>query len=110
MKNRQFRHRVRIEELVEELDSNGALVSEWTLIAHRWCRVVPLSARELIAAAATQSKVTARIEMRHCDWITPTMRIVHRGKVYGIEGLLPDMKSGIEYLTLPVSEGVTDGR
>ena len=37
------------------------------------------------------------------------MRVVHGGKVYNIHGVLPDMRSGLEYLTLPVSEGVSDG-
>lgn len=37
------------------------------------------------------------------------MRITHRGKVYNIAGVLPDNMSGLEYITLPVSEGVNDG-
>jgi hypothetical protein len=31
---------------------------------------------------------------------------VHRGKAYSILGVLPDEDSGIEHLTLMVSEGV----
>jgi head-tail adaptor len=38
------------------------------------------------------------------------MRIVYRGAVYAIVGKpLPDKKSGREYLTILVSEGLTDG-
>ena len=37
------------------------------------------------------------------------MRILHRGKIYNIEGVLPDDESGLQWLTLPYSEGVKDG-
>jgi len=71
--------------------------------------VEPFSAREFIAAAATQNEVTARIGIRKRAGVDPTMRIIHRGKIYNIEGVLPDPKSGLDYLTLPCSEGVDDG-
>ena len=38
------------------------------------------------------------------------MRILHRGQVYNIAGLLPDRVSGLEYITIPVSAGVNDGQ
>ncbi|KPB96501.1 Head-tail adaptor protein [Pseudomonas syringae pv. maculicola] len=37
------------------------------------------------------------------------MRALHRGRIYNIHGALPDAKSGLEYLTLPVSEGLNNG-
>lgn len=110
MRNRSFHHRVQIEELIEETNSDGILEATWVFRADRWCRVVPLSVREMIAASSTKSKVSARIDMRYCDWLTPTMRILHRGKVYNIEGILPDFKSGLEFMSVPVSEGLSDGR
>ncbi|HEM0058926.1 TPA: head-tail adaptor protein, partial [Escherichia coli] len=36
-------------------------------------------------------------------------RVLFRGKLYSIEGILPDPDSGLEYLTLACSEGVKDG-
>ena len=44
--------------------------------------------------------------IRYRDDITHDMRIVYRGKTYNIEAALPDMESGLEWLTLLVSEGV----
>lgn len=84
---------------------------EWQLFAAVWAQVSPLSARDLVAAKAAQSEATARIVIRHREGVLPTMRIVHRGEIYSIEGPpLEDPKSGLEYLTLLVSKGVKDGQ
>jgi SPP1 family predicted phage head-tail adaptor len=105
-----LRHRVRIEELISERDSEGVLQQSWGLVSTVWASIEPLSAREFVASSATQSKVVARIVIRYRSGVKPTMRIAHRGKLYNIEGVLSDKVSGIEYLTLPVSEGVSDGK
>lgn len=106
----KLRHRVRIERPATTQDPDtGEMVAGWETVATVWASVEPLSAREFIAAQAGQSEVTARVMMRHRDGITADMRLVHRGQVYNIEGVLPDPKSGRHYLTLPVSEGVNDG-
>ena len=47
--------------------------------------------------------------IRYRTGILPTMRILFRGKAYNIAGALPDKDSGLEYLTIPVSEGVNAG-
>ncbi|KCB41287.1 phage head-tail joining domain protein [Bordetella hinzii 5132] len=59
-------------------------------------------------SAAGQSEVTARIVMRARD-ILATDRIIHRGTVYNIRGVLADKDSGLEYVTLPVGTGVNEG-
>lgn len=92
-----------------ELDSqgpDGELLQEWVTLATCWAAIEPLSAREFIAASAEQSKVSARIVIRARDDIDASMRILHRGRYYNIEGILPDKDSGLEYITLPVSQGV----
>lgn len=86
----------------------GDQVPAWIDFLTVWAAIEPLSAREFIASQAVQSKVTARITMRKRDDINATCRIVHNGKFYNIEGVLADPDSGLEYMTLPVSEGVQD--
>lgn len=113
----KLQHRVRFERLVAEVDSDGeqvqledgTLVSNWTLVVERWAAVEPISAREFIQSAATQALVVARVTLRYTDLIDASCRMVFRGKVYNIEGTLPDKASGLEYMTLPVSMGVNDG-
>ena len=72
--------------------------------------IEPLSAREFIQAAAVQSAVTARIVIRYLPGVTAAMRVRHGSLLYNIAGVLPDKITGREYLTLPVSEGVSDGQ
>lgn len=113
----KLRHRIEIQryEYLGQDPETGGEIREWQEFQSCWASIEPLSAREFIAAQATQSKVTARVTIRYMDGLDASMRILHvvRGvtRVYNIEGILADRESGLEYLTLPVSEGVsTDGR
>lgn len=107
----KLRHRVTIQQLASTQDpQSGAMVDNWETVADSVpASIEPLSARDFIAAQARQSEVTARIVIRHRQGIRAGMRILHRNAVYMVQGVLPDAKSGREYLTLPVSEGVRDG-
>ncbi len=108
-----LRHRIAIQEQLEDQDSDtGEITHMWSTVSGMEsvpAEIVPLSAREFIAAQATQSEIVARIVIRYREGIDATMRAVHNGAVYNIRGVLPDAKSGREYLTLPVSNGLTDG-
>jgi SPP1 family predicted phage head-tail adaptor len=114
---------VAIEELQNLLDSNGdalqdnatgEVVREWVLVAEVSAAIEPLSAREFIASQSQQSRITARIVIRHRDGMHAAMRLVHilrggaRGTIYQPEGWLADKDSGLSYLTAPCSTGVND--
>jgi SPP1 family predicted phage head-tail adaptor len=106
----KLRHHVSLQKPVKTQNpSTGAVVNSWQETAKLWAEVAPLSAREFVAAQATQSEVTTRITIRFRSDVTPKHRIVYAGKIYNIEGVLADDKSGRDYLTLPCSEGVNDG-
>lgn len=118
MNRGRLRHRIRLERLVDATDTSGDVVQNpetgevpqsWQLVAEVWAAIEPVSAREFIASQAKQAEVVARvvIEFREID---PAWRIVHNGKVYNITGILPDKDSGRDYITMPVSAGLTDGR
>lgn len=111
----KLRHRLTIQKLQnvadssgEVQDSSGDLIQEWVNVATVWGAIEPLSGREFMAAQAEQSKVVARLTVRYRNDIDATMRIFHAYKdaYYNIEGVLSDKDSGLEYLTLLVSEGV----
>lgn len=109
----RLRHRIDIEELTVSRDpvTGDYGEPEWAV---RWpkcpARIEPFSARDLVAAQAAQSEVTARVVIRYRAGVLPTMRILYRDEVYSIEGPpLADAKSGLEYLTILVSKGVKDG-
>ena len=103
----KLRHRVAIKKLTVTQDSTtGEMTEGWTTFDTVWAAIEPLSVKEFIAAAATQSQVTARITIRYRTGILPSMRIDHGGKLYNILGVLSDKESGMDYLTLPCSEVV----
>lgn len=106
----KLRHRITIQAPGLTQDPvTGEMLPGWTEFASVWASIEPLSARDFIAAQSGQSEISARIVIRYRPGVLPTMRIIHRSKVYAIQGVLPDADSGLEYLTLPVSEGVKDG-
>ena len=106
----KLRHRITLQEPVKvQNPTTGAVINAWRDVATVWAEVSPLSAREFIAAQASQGEITTRIVIRYRAGVTRKHRILFRGAVYNIHGVLPDPKSGREYLTLPCSEGVNDG-
>lgn len=106
----KLRHRVKIQTSVNAQDPvTGGISPVWQDTASVWAEVYFLSAREFIAAQAGQSEVTARITIRYRTDISAKCRIIFRGKIFNIEGVLPDPNSGLEYFTLPCSQGVNDG-
>ena len=107
----KLRHLVSLQQRQTARDPDtGAVINlGWVEVTKLRASIEPLSAREFIAAGANQSKVTARIVTRRDKRVTADMRFVYDGCIYNIEGVLPDPKSGREYQTHPVSEGVNDG-
>lgn len=108
----RLRHRIQIEARSDSRQSNGGIESTWSKIANGddWAEIKPLSARNLMAAATAQSKVTAEIRIRYRSDVLAGMRIKCGGDIYAIEGQpIRDQDSGIESLTLMVSLGVNRG-
>lgn len=102
-----LRHRIQFEELVVDLDSDGAQEETWVAASPLVsASISALSGRELIAAQATQSKVSTRIKVRYRPGLKPSMRVVHRDRVYQVEAVIPDPDSGIRFVTLLCSTGV----
>uniref|UniRef100_UPI001F4AE784 phage head closure protein n=1 Tax=Klebsiella pneumoniae TaxID=573 RepID=UPI001F4AE784 len=49
----------------EQNPTTGAVINTWRDVATLWAEVAPLSAREFIAAQASQGEVTTRITIRY---------------------------------------------
>ena len=106
-----FRHRISIERPVEIQDAlTGALELEWkTVYSDVPAAVEPLSVREFLAAQQMQSDVTVRVVIRYLTGLTANMRIRFGARILNPAGFLSDKDSGVDYLTIPCSEGVNDG-
>lgn len=108
-----LRHRIEIQEYryISQDPVTGAEIRQWQRFHECWASVEPLSVRELVAAQANQSKVTMRVKIRYVDGIDAGMRIVRKVRgveqILNIEGVQPDPDSGLEWLTLPCSAGVS---
>ena len=111
MRAGDLRHRIQFQELKPGVDpeTQEPVPGVWVDVVKAWAAIEPLSGREFIAAQAVQSEVVGRIVIRRRADITAQMRVLYRGQVFNIHAVLPDPKSGLEYLTLPYSEGVNDG-
>ena len=108
-----LRHRIAVQKRVQiQNPTTGALTHTWQTLdgcESLAAEVLYLSAREFIAAQATQSEIVARITIRYRSGLNASMRIVHKGQVFNPKAFLPDDDSGLEYLTIPVTSGVNEG-
>lgn len=107
MRSGPLRHPIVIEAAERSQDpQTGEITETWTPIQAQpiWARWEWLSVRDFMAAQAGQSQIVARVTIRYRNGLDYKMRILYRGKIYNIEGLLPDAESGLEYITIPVSE------
>lgn len=107
--NRNLRHRIRLQRQCEEQDeTTGAVEVVWRDFATLWAAIEPVSVREFVASQSEQSQVNTRIVIRYYDGVEPKMRAFHEAKstYYNIEGVMSDVDSGLEYLTLACSAGV----
>lgn len=112
----KLRHRVLFQDFETTLDSDG---NEVLSGADGWVdafggqlqrvAIEALSGRELIAAAAVNSKVSSRIRMRWRAGVLPRMRVVHGSDIYNIEAVIPDPHSRVRGITLLCSSGTNAG-
>ena len=116
----RFRHVVDFETRQDVQDeTTGGITTTWRpLFSNVRAAIEPLSAREAIAAAKEQSSVTARITVRYRRGLDASQRIVHGTKccsfyvgreIFNPAGFLRDKDSGLEYVTIPCSQGANEG-
>lgn len=106
-----FRHRITIQGLqaaqnAETGEETFAWVEAWSKVPAKF---EYLEGRELLAAQAIQSEITARITIRYRPGVQATMRALYRGRVWNFAEPVPDSSSGIQALVIPVSSGVNNG-
>jgi len=111
MKAGRLRHRITLETLLVELDSDGEQTETWVSFIPDYipAEQIPLSGRELVASEAVSSKITTRWKIRYRPSVVASMRIRHRGDIFNIEAVVPDPESGRQWLTLHCSSGVNEG-
>ncbi len=102
----KLRHRITLQEPVKEQNpTTGAVINTGAMSQPFGPKSLLYPHVSLSPPEASQGEVTTRITIRYREGVTRKHRILFRGRIYNIEGVLPDPRSGREYLTLPCSEG-----
>lgn len=85
-----FRTRLTLQAPNETPDGQGGVVRGYVDLGKVWARVVPLAARESVAADANGATLRARIETRAPLAVTLAHRLIDGAKVYRITGFRDD--------------------
>jgi head-tail adaptor len=104
MQAAELRHVIDIQQKVAAGDG-----FTWSLYKRVRASIKPLSAREFIGQDQTLGGAESVVRIWYIDGIDPTMRIKHGTVIYNILGVLPDDRSGREWITMPVSRGSNEG-
>ena len=106
----RLRHRVDVDEQVEEVTSHDEVVGHvWVPFAENVpAEVLTGPGREPTAANAKQTETTARMTLRWFPGLLPTMRIRWEGRRFDIVSIELDVTARREY-RLQLKDGLTDG-
>lgn len=88
MKPGTLRQRIIIQTSTTTTDGSGISTESWTTFATVWASVEPLTMREMLSAAATDSKIDTRFIIRYRSGVLPTMRISYDSKYYNITQII----------------------
>ena len=101
----RFPHQITFLSLQEtQSPSTGIVTQEWAPFQTVMGAVEPLSVREFVSADVRAAEIVARLVFRYVPGVLPSMRALVDGvTTYKVEGVLPDKRSGTEYLAAPVS-------
>jgi len=83
-------------------------VNEWVKVAETLANIRYINGTEFVTSNREVSKATASMRIGYREDLDATMRVLHRGAIYSIEAVLPDMGSR-KYVDLAVSAGVNNG-
>ena len=97
MKAGQLRHRIDLQSPVSTQDDTGQPSTSWLSTAFLWGDVRYLSGLSAIKAGADTSTSKVSIRVRHGSF-NAGQRVLHDGKTYAIDAVLPDGKK--QYIDL----------
>lgn len=107
----KYRHRVDIEERVEERDPDtGAVSVTWQPMFYRVpAEVLTGPGREMMAADAKHAETAARINLPWFPGLNPKSRVLWEQGVYDITSVETDATGRREY-RLRCKDGLSDGQ
>ena len=113
MRSGDLRHRVTIQSRSTSQDSFGQELTTWSDVATVWAAVVPLTGRELLAAAAINAELTHTVTIRYqAQFANPIamakMRIQYGTRLFNIQSSIDQNERHI-LIDLGCAEGLNNG-
>lgn len=97
----KLRYPVEIEHVTwTQNPVTGEMTESWSRFAKVWARILGVSGREFLAAAAEQASTTYRMTAYYRDDVTTAMRVKHQGQHFNIRAILPDDRQAFMTLML----------
>lgn len=103
--------RILIERKQVTEDPLGGEIVQWVPLAGDgmlWANIRFLNGTETVKLDTQIGTARASIRLRFREDIDPTCRVTHRGTVFEIKSVLPDLQGG-EYVDLAVESGASNG-
>ena len=106
----KLRHRVTLQEKQTGDNGIGGTIIEWVDFANVWASIEPLQGRELLMAQQVNPELDTRVRIRYRDGIGSHMRVVHKSRIYELEGppINPEERN-IELELMCKESGIYDG-
>lgn len=106
----RLRHRITLQRKLKTQTESGKVTWRWeTYASNVAAEVIPSSVREYVASDTEVGSISGRIVIRYRHDIDHNCRVLFRNTINDIVGVLADNDSGLEYLTLIIKSGVSDG-
>lgn len=106
----EYRYRLKIQSAYTRRDSEGGAVKCWKTVAKRDAKIEPYSGTEYSEANTTRATVSHKVVIRFFSGLKASMRLVHgkgrKQRVFNIETILPDVKTGNTDHTVLVKENI----
>lgn len=102
--------RIKLQARAGGVDVLGQASGAWQDVAEVWARARPLRSRELFAAGTVGSLADVAFTVRWRNDITAQMRVLWRGKPYGVTGEPIDVDGQQQWLEIMATSGARDGR
>jgi SPP1 family predicted phage head-tail adaptor len=100
--------RVRIEKRQAAQDESGGPADAWVELATVWASILFLNGREFATSGSEASAASASIRVRWRTDVDATMRVIHGGRIFNVQAVLPD-EACHEHVDLACSTGLNGG-
>lgn len=91
----RMRYRIEIQDYKSTQDADGFETREWMTVRTVWADIAPVSGKEYMASNKETAEITNKIYIRFRSGIKSTMRIKHGDRIFEIESVLGDKRSGM---------------